>query len=464
MNSEIANPAAEPTTKLGGPVWEWVARLRADPQRAAAARASWRALWRSRLLVLVAGTGTILAFGYGPQRKAFHAARLTHGFGRLGDLLTAVSARWDSAWYLAIARSGYGSALGAHTATPRAAFFPLYPLTLRALAATGLGPVLAGVTVSLAAFALALYGLHRLATLELAGGLGRALAASQRARAATLAVSLLAFTPMAFYFSAVYSESLYLALSVGMFWSARNGRWGWVGLLGALAGATRNTGLVLLVPAAIIYLYGPREDRAPDRAVPRSWATPRYRLRREALWLLLVPAGAVAYGAYLSLAGGSPLAPLHAEEVWGRHFVGPLTGTWDGLRAAFDGARQLLSFQARHVYFTSGEGSATVSAEHNLLNLAFLVAVVPAVVGVFRRLPLAYGVYTLAVVALPLSDPVRAQPLMSLPRFLVVLFPVAMWGGAWLSERPRAQRPALAISAALMACFVAQFATWHWVA
>ncbi len=57
-----------------------------------------------------------------------------------------------------------------------------------------------------------------------------------------------------------------------------------------------------------------------------------------------------------------------------------------------------------------------------------------------------------------------AQPLMSLPRFLVVLFPLSMWLGAWLAERPRVQRPALAGSALLMAFFVAQFATWHWVA
>ena len=68
---------------------------------------------------------------------------------------------------------------------------------------------------------------------------------------------------MAFFFSAVYSESLYLALSVGLFVCARRGRWMWVGVLGALAGATRSTGLVLALPALMIYLYGPREDRAP---------------------------------------------------------------------------------------------------------------------------------------------------------------------------------------------------------
>ena len=53
---------------------------------------------------------------------------------------------------------------------------------------------------------------------------------------------------------------------------------------------------------------------------------------------------------------------------------------------------------------------------------------------------------------------------MSLPRFLLVLFPLTMWLGAWLAARPRVQKPAIALSALLMVVFAAQFATWHWVA
>ena len=54
---------------------------------------------------------------------------------------------------------------------------------------------------------------------------------------------------------------------------------------------------------------------------------------------------------------------------------------------------------------------------------------------------------------------------MSLPRFLVVLFPLSIWLAAWLTEHPRAQRPALVrCRRLLMACSSAQFATWHWVA
>ena len=458
------------------PARAWLARLRADPARMAAVRESWRALWSSRLLVWTAGVGTVVAFGFGPERKAFDPPGVTRGFGWLGDLLAAPAARWDAAWYLVIARFGYRPDLSAYTSS-RTAFFPLYPLGLRSIAWFGVPPVLAGVLLSLGAFALALYGIHRLTTLELARGAWPSLAGERVAEAARLAVLLTAFAPMAFFFSAVYSESLYLALSVGLFWSARHGRWMWVGVLGALAGATRSTGLVLILPALVIYLYGPREDRAPDRPGERRSrlpacalrgvpvrVSPRYRLRRDALWLTLLPVGVVLYGVYLALAGGDPLAPLHAQEVWSRHFAGPYVGIWDGVRAAFEGARQLLSGQRHHIYFQTGGDSPFVMAGHNLMLIAFLAAAIPAVVGVVRRLPLAYGAYVLAALALPLSYPVTAQPLMSLPRFLVVLFPLGIWLAAWLVEHPRLQRPALALSAALMVVFLAQFATWHWVA
>ena len=145
---------------------QWLARLRADPARMAAVRDAWQALWLSRLLVWIAGVGTLLTFGWGPVRGAFNPPGVTRGFGPLGDLLAGPAARWDASWYLVIAHYGYRPDLGSFTAS-RTAFFPLYPLGIRGLSDLGLPPVLAGVLISLVAFALALYGIHRLASLEL---------------------------------------------------------------------------------------------------------------------------------------------------------------------------------------------------------------------------------------------------------------------------------------------------------
>jgi hypothetical protein len=470
----------------------------------AAVRDCWRALWVSRLIVLAAGGGAVAAFGVGRARSAFDPAGLTSGFGWLGNLLAAPVARWDAVWYLVIAHYGYRPSLGPFT-SPRTAFFPLYPLGLRGISELGVPPIAAGVALSLAALAAALYWLHRLSTLELARLAPHGDRAGDTAR---LAVLVMALAPMAFFFSAVYSESLYLALSVGVFWCARQGRWGWAGVLGALASATRSAGLVLVVPMLVLYLYGPRADRPPDflpRRRPRGgdrpfghpdtqplehpdmqplehpdmqllehpdgpdrssrpWWRPRYRVRRDVLWAAALPVGVGAYMAYLALAGGSALMPFHAQAAWNRHFAGPYVAVWDGARAAFDGLRQLLSFQRAHVYFKVAGGSPFVDAGHNVMLFAFLLAAVPMVIGVLRRLPPAYGIYVLAALALPLSYPVAPQPLMSLPRFEVVLFPLAMWLGAWLAERPRARLPALVAMALLMALFVGEFATWHWVA
>lgn len=468
---QSARPAADHTRRRG---LRRVTLAALDPARASAMRDCWRALWSSRLLVWAAGVGTLASYGFGPVRHAFNPPGLTRGFGWLGDALAAPAARWDAAWYEVIAHYGYRPDLGSFTSS-RDAFFPLYPLGLRALAWVGLPLVLGGVLFSVVALALALYGIHRLTTLELASTAGRSLfgtgspdaapAASRERRAGIprLAVMATAFSPMAFFFSAVYSEALYLALSVALFYAARRGRFALVGVFGALAGATRSAGIVLLLPAAMLYLYGPREDRPPDFPHARGIAA-RYRVRADALWLALIPAGLVLYMAYLGLAGGAALAPFHAQDVWGRHFAGPYLGMWDGVRAAFGGARQLLSAQQSHLYYPIDGNSAFINSEHNLLLLAFLLAAIVAIAGVLRRLPPAYGAYVIVALALPLSYPVTAQPLMSLPRFLVVLFPISMWFAAWLAAHPRAQRPALVGSGLLMAFFVAQFATWHWVA
>jgi hypothetical protein len=325
-----------------------------------------------------------------------------------------------------------------------------------------------------------------LTTLELASARRRPLSRDRARDVARLAVILTAFGPMAFFLSAVYSEALYLALSIGVFYAARRGRFAIACVLGALAAATRSAGLLLVLPVLILYLYGPREDRAPDFArtarrdrLPlrhggvlaglladlRSAVAPRYRVRRDALWLALFPAGLLLFMGYLALGGGDALAPFHAQQDWGRQFAGPLTGLWDAASAAFQGAHQLLSFQQHHVYFpVAAKDSPAIAASHNLVDFAFLLAAGAALAGVLRRLPFAYFAYVLAALALALSYPIATEPLMSLPRFVLVLFPLTIAIACWLAERPRVRVPALVVSAAFMAVSAAQFATWHWVA
>jgi hypothetical protein len=139
-------------------------------------------------------------------------------------------------------------------------------------------------------------------------------------------------------------------------------------------------------------------------------------------------------------------------------------GAWDGLVAAFDGARQLLSGAREPVYFTPAGGDPFLVARHNLELFAWLVLALVAVGGVLRRLPAAYGAYVVAALALPLSYPVAPQPLMSLPRFVAVLFPLAIWLAVWMTGRAVRERLVLGAFAVALAVYTGIFATWHWVA
>jgi hypothetical protein len=388
----------------------------------------------------------VLSFGRRPGTQAFDPANLTAPFGYFGNLLAAPFARWDSVWYLAIAQGGYD-----HEAT-RTAFFPLYPLLLRGPGLIG-SDLIAGVLVSLVAFAIALLLLHRLVTLEL----GRPLA--------SVTVMLVAFCPMSYFFSAVYSESLFLALSVGCVLQARLGRWAWAGVLGALGAASRNSGIALMVPIVLLFLYGPRFDRAPIRQpVTRlQKLLPRYPITPSILWAGLVPLGLGAYLGWLALKTGHGLAPFHVQQVWFRHFAGPFGGIWTGAVAAWDGLRQLLHGPPPPLYFTKAGGDPMMVAGQNLMLFAFLALGVAAVIGALRRLPIAYGAYAIVALAFPLSYPVTPQPLASLPRYEVVVFPLFMWAAWWLQRR-RLTTPAIAALAVLLGLFTAEFATWRFVA
>jgi hypothetical protein len=299
-------------------------------------------------------------------------------------------------------------------------------------------PLVAGLAISLAAFLIALAALHRLATIELGP------------EAARWAVLSLALFPGSLWFSAVSSESLFLMVSVGAVLCARRERWAAAGLLGALGAATRSAGLLLLIPLALLWLEAYRDGRA--------------RLPSLA-WLGVVPLGLGAYCGYLAHSGEPADAPFSAQDTWHRTLAGPWSGVADGATAAWDGLRQLLHGPPPPVYFDRAAGDAMAIGRHNVALFLFLLAAVPAVIGALRRLPLAHGAYALCALLLPLSYPVAPQPLMSLPRFEAVLYPLFLWLGWWLAHGPAWRRAVvLGVFAAALAMCSALFTTWHWVA
>lgn len=403
----------------------------AAPARAAlpaAPRPSWGdslrlaaiAFFSTRAAVWLTGVLAAKYAGLRADAGGFDPQHLT------GGLIAAPGARWDTTWFIDIANNGYADVT--HTA-----FFPLYPFLARAVGAPFGSALFGGFVVSFAAGVLALALLHRLAVLELGAG------------AAAASVWLLATFPAAFFLSAVYSESLFLALSLGAVYAARTDRWTTAAALGALATATRSAGIVLL--AALLVLWWQRSRRPQDLAR-----------------LAAVPLGLALFCLGLKLGGLPASAPFDAQRVWFREFAGPFVGVWDGTVAAWDGARQLLHGSRTPVYFARAGGDPYVVAAHNLELFATLLATIPMLVGALRRLPPAYGLYAVAALALPLSYPVGPQPLMSLPRFVLVLFPLFMWLGLWASRNRGRIAILAAVFMAIQLLATAEFATWHWVA
>jgi hypothetical protein len=393
-------------------------------ERYAALRDAALAFVVSRAIVWVTAVWSA-ALLHSDSASVFDHPDLTHPFGAPLDSLFAPLARWDSVWFLGIAHSGYSTG-------GESAFFPLYPMLVRGLAPTGdrAALLVSAYVVSLATFAGALYLVRRLAELELGDAV--------RARRATM---LLAFFPGALWFGVPYSESVFLLLSVGAFYAARRERWAWAGVCAGLVSATRVAGIVLLLPLAII------------------WWRSRPRRVRDAAWLALAPVGVALYSLYLALDRGDGFAYMHIQRLWFRSFAGPFGAIPDGVSAAWDGARQLLSGAREPVYNELAGGSPFIAAAHNLELFGFLVFALVAVVGIVRRLAPEYAVYTVAALALPLSTPVAPQPLMSLPRFLAVLFPIFLW----LGQR-RGYRVTLAAFGVLLVVFTVRYASWHWVA
>lgn len=337
-------------------------------------------------------------------------------------------AHWDGAWYAEIATGGYGERAPASTA-----FFPLYPVLVKLGTAVGGGPALWGVLISLASTLFALFFVYRIA---------EKLHDARAARAATLCLALF---PTAFFLNAVYTEALFLALTAGTVWAALVRRDFLVaGLFGALATATRNVGLLLLVPLFFEWTSHRREV---------GW--------RGLMGMALVPAGLVAYAAYLGARFGDPLLFARQQgDYWNREVSGPLSTLGDAWRAAGVGMEYVLD---PATLFLRTDATPALEAS-NVLNLAFLVFFLAVAVAGLFVLPPGLSVYAAALVLLPVLTPSPRFPLMSLPRFVLGAFPVFIVLGYLLARSRWTLATWLVVSGGVGTMLTALFVTWRWVA
>jgi hypothetical protein len=321
--------------------------------------------------------------------------------------------RFDALWFLRIASSGYRTGDGS------AAFFPLYPLAIRAVSwVMGGRPFEAALLVSNAAIACGLCVVYALTASE------RSIATARRT------VLLVALFPTSFFLFAPYSESLFLLLAATTYWAARSRRWAAAGAAGVLAALTRNIGIVL-APALLVEAF---HQRAKDRgsALPGLGAA------------VAVGLGTLAYLAYWWAKVGDWLAPLDQQANWQRTFSWPWATLVDGSRDAFR-------------YLGNANGG------YWLIDWLIVAPVVGASVFALLRYRPSYSVYLWGGLLIPLSFVFADRPLMSMPRFVLPLFP-AFWALAEFTERWRIPEKAVAaVGAAGLGLLVVLFVNWYYI-
>lgn len=306
------------------------------------------------------------------------------------SVFTRVFASWDAFRFERIAQHGYASVGGS------GAFYPAYPAFVGIVGRMLDGRyVLAGELVSLVATLAAFALLHRLVRRLTDDG------------TASRTVFYLAVFPVTFFLQALYSEALFLAVTAAAFLALSERRWLLVGVLAGGAVLTRPTGFALLAVVALAAAL----DRDRVRALPRVLvALPIFGLYPLVLWQQV----------------HDPLAFLHSEAIWDRKLgpAGPFTGILRGTQAAADGIAQLTTGHVHwHNVHLAGVDPTLVSTI-NIEQFAYLVFAIALLVVAWRRLGWTYGLYGMLSLAIPLSTPPGPMPLMSMSRFVLVLFPV----------------------------------------
>jgi hypothetical protein len=323
-------------------------------------------------------------------------------------------ARWDGGWYLDIAEHGYRFVPGEQS---NVVFFPLYPYMVRVVhyfipLPRDNGWLLVGMIVSNGALLVALIYFYQLVYLD------------YNRRTAARTVLYLCVFPTTLFLSAIYSESLFLALVVIVFYYARAGRWIIAGVAAAAATLCRPPGVLLTVPLVFEYLSQKKFQ----------WR----QVKSDCLALILAPLAVAGYLSLLRWRFGSwnIISETEAMQGWNRR----LTLPWNTL---------LHSFQS----INSFEGF------HGAFEFFFTIALLGLAIFACFRLRASYAIY--AVVSMLFVTSWGA--LTSAPRFGLVIFPIVI-GLALLGENRVVNCVYLILSGLLAAVSMVVFSQWGWVA
>lgn len=349
-------------------------------------------------------------------------------------LLVKNLSQWDGKWMMQIAQYGY-------VRFADAAFFPAYPTAIRMVHdLTRMGYAVSGIVISGVAFAVALYFLGLLVGRQFGSG------------AAFLSMTLLTVFPTAFFYSAVYTESLFLACSLAAVYFSYTHRFLAAGAFAMVAALTRNTGGLLEIILILDYIAmcNPRQEDAVNWRRGSGWW--KY-LNMQVAGLAIPPIGVGIYLIWLKLHTGYFLAFLHAEAIWHRTHQ----PVWSVVYGAF---RQLI--------LPGGSGSSLI-AYHALEVLIWCVMVAALGIGIHlvwtscrqghpNYTQIGYVLYLAATLWICSTEPARTHTgqwdfLLSVPRLALMMFPAFIYLALIVRSRWQAAKLLAISSGAFVAVY-----------
>ncbi|HZS77599.1 MAG TPA: mannosyltransferase family protein [Ktedonobacteraceae bacterium] len=337
--------------------------------------------------------------------------------------------RWDVPHFVAISAQGYADTLNT-------AFFPLWPLLQRPVGLL-LGGIFPG---SYYAAGLLLANLCFYCALVL---LSKLLLDHYDAVIARRALYYMAFAPYGLFFFAGYTESLFMLLCIACFLVLQRGQprdWWFAGLLGFLAALTRSSGVFLAVPYLVVYA---QRFWISSEQTKHAW-----RAKLNALIpIALIPLGVIIYLLYLYFTKGNAFVFSVAEKNdWNRHFSFPWTTAYLIVRG-FVAAPSWI-YLLEHL-------NSFLFTLFSLLVLGFG----------WKWIPLHYRLFAASIATFSLSFPLEdLSPLLSQPRYLLILFPIFVIAAVWGKKSRRFHRWYFTGSLFFFIAFSIMFICNLWVA
>lgn len=228
-------------------------------------------------------------FNYEPQLNEWES-----NFEYVGKWLA-----FDSEHYLKIAKEGYNA--------QTTAFFPLYPLLIKTLSILTTLPLeYSGIIISNMFFLFALFMLYKLLSLDNEENF--------------YTIALLTFSPITIYFLSIYTESLFLFLTISSFYLIRKKKWASAAIVIGLASLTRNSGVVLYLCWLIEYI------------IEKGW---KEGFIKHLNGLIIGGLLMISYPLFLLYNYGNPTLYVNIQSVfWNRYFTLPWIALWADIKLA----------------------------------------------------------------------------------------------------------------------------------